>query len=204
MNYFEAKKALKVLREYKDLTVRYWQAQPEDGRDRWMSRRSPHPENQDSFALREEINLLFPKANRYAQQLGVGVIAHSYPAPVVGGPVLPVNLFSCVIDRDQGHSRISKIKILDVIDQSIGTAQHKVDREFKNVINPIWWLVAAFAYFVRIPFLVLRAAGLPASVEEGLWAHIVKGVITALLLLFLAVKFGLKPTMTDVLRAVGR
>src|SRR5215469_3631734 len=181
--YFTARKAEKVFTKYKALVIGYWDAQPPDNRG-WMGRNAPAPEGQESIALREQIVSLYPEANSYANALGLSVTAHNYPPPAVGGPVIPVNLLYGAVDRDAGHSRLPKQTVLDTINRCLATATATRKRLlWSQLLNPVWWATETIAYVLRIPFVILRKAGLPASVEESVWGHVIKVAIFALLVL---------------------
>ena len=204
MNYFQAKRAERLLYVYKELALRYWQVQPEDMRDPWERREGvPQGESEESFKIRQQINLMFPEVNELARQAGAGVTYKSYPAPAVGGPILPVNMLASVVDQQMGHAPVSRREILDVIDRSIGAAGAIQKREFRRMLNPLMWPIEIAAFIVRIPFLILRKAGLPASVEENIVSQVIKTVMT-LVLLLLAAYLGLEKYIGDVLKTLGK
>ena len=65
------------------------------------------------------------------------------------------------------------------------------------------WLIEIAAYIVRIPFLILRKAGLPASVEDNIVSQVAKVILTVALLLLVAY-LGLEKYLGDVPKAFGR
>jgi hypothetical protein len=69
----------------------------------------------------------------------------------------------------------------------------------RQFLNPFWYVVEAFAYVIRIPFLILKRAGLPAAVEETVWAHFVKAIVL-IVILEACTYFGIKVTFGDVLQ----
>lgn len=124
----------------------------------------------------------------------------SYPPPAIGGPVIPVNPLAQVVEQFAGHTRISCQDILDCLDKCIGTAQTLQTRLlWRQFLNPFWYIIEGFAYIVRIPFVILRRAGLPASVEQTVWAHFVKAVFL-LVILGACAYFGIRVTVGDVLQ----
>jgi hypothetical protein len=145
---------------------------------------------------------LFPEADICAQRLGVPVIAYSYPMPAVGGPVLPVNLLYAVMNDNQGHRPLSQQDILDAINRCLATATATRKKLFwTQLLNPVSWVTEIIAYVIRIPFLILRKAGLPASVEESVWGHIMK-ILFFVLLLLASLRWGLKLSAKDLLQFV--
>lgn len=199
MNYFEAKRAEKKFEAFKDLALEYWLICPEDHRDRReRSIGIETPETDSSNILREKINQSLSEVNLYAYQLGIGIEATSYPAMAVGGPVIPVNIFASVVNRDMGHQTTSKTMIMDKIDQCIGATKSAKHRGFWRLVIPVFWIIDVPALIIRVPFLILRAAGLPAKVEENIISHILKAIIMVLLLLLFGY-LGLEKHITHIL-----
>ena len=199
MNYFEAKRAECFFRTYKDLATKYWSLSPEDTRnrrDRAMG--APHHETEGSTKLREQINQMLSEVNFNAYSLGIGVNVQSYPPPVTGGPVVPVNILGSVVDQKKGHQTISRTLIIDKIDQCIGTAKSAKRRGFWRLVIPVFWIIDVPALIIRVPFLILRAAGLPAKVEENIISHILKAIIMILFLLLVGY-LGLEKHITHIL-----
>ena len=192
-----------MFREYKQLILQYWGALPRDDRSQWVRDEAKRPESKESLELRQKINLRFPEANDYAHRLGVGVTWQSFPPPAVGGAVIPVNILMSVIDPEMGHGHIKREQILDVIHRAIGTAQTVKRRAFWGIVNPIMWPIQIAAFVVRIPFLILRRAGLPDSVEENIISQVVKAVLMVILLL-LAAYLGLEKYIGNLLSALGK
>ena len=64
MNYFQARKAERLFREYKELALTYWKEKPRDTRNSSaVYHNVPAPESETSLVLREKINLRFPEAS---------------------------------------------------------------------------------------------------------------------------------------------
>ncbi|HEY4678795.1 MAG TPA: hypothetical protein VIJ01_16635 [Candidatus Angelobacter sp.] len=196
--YFQASKALRVFQEFNRLCIAYWNARPEDTRS-WMSSDAPAPQNAESMALREQLMRLLPEAYTSARQLGVPVTAQSFPAPMIGGPVVNVNLLYAAVDQDQGHGTVSLHLIMDKVNECLGKATNlKKQLLWRELLNPIWWIVEVIAYVLRIPFMILQRAGVPAKVEESIWGHIIKiGVFIAMVLI--GFHYGLKLSPKDIL-----
>jgi hypothetical protein len=197
--YFTARKAEKVFADYKNTVLEYWKSKTEIvpmGRRRSVS----SLENQQSFPLRERLIGMYPEARMYADMLGVCVSAQSYPAPMIGGPIVHVDFLYAAIDPDQGHARISERQVLDTINLCLATATATRKRRlWGQLLNPVWWIVATIGYLLRIPFLILRSAGLPPKVEESTWGHIMKVLFFAVLVL-MSLHWGLKLSPENVLK----
>lgn len=198
-NYFIAAKAEKVFSEYKRLALEYWKAKPAVPADWWMTEGAPHPESKESNALRSKLLQLYPIANTFAKRLGIVVSGESYPAPAVGGPVVPINFLYAVIEPDQGHNYISEQAALDRIEVAISMAKAlKEEWLWRQALNPVWYLIEVVAYVLRIPFLILRRAGIPERVEESVWGHAIK-VIFFIILVVLSARFGFDLKANDIL-----
>ena len=160
-------------------------------------------ESGKSLALRQQINLLFPEVDVLAHELDVDVTWQSYPAPSVGGPIIPVNILLSVIDQNMGHGFLEETQVLDVIDRAIGTAETVKRRTFRRMMNPLCWPIDVSAFVIRIPFLILRKAGLPASVEENVISQVLK-VLIVIGALSIAAYLGLQEYVGKILNLLGK
>ena len=203
MNYFEARRAERLFREYRKLALEYWNARPPDERDFFDTLSEKAPDSLESVRLREQINLLYPEVNDLAMNLGVSVVFQSYPAPAIGGPVLPVNVLLSVVDQEMGHKPIETQMILDMIDRCIGTAEVVKRRSLKRLLIPWYWLIDVPAIIVRFPFLILRNAGLPATVEESIVSQVIKAILVIVILAICAY-FGIQIGVSDLLKLFGK
>jgi len=203
MNYFEARRAERLFREYRKLALEYWNARPPDERDFFDTLSEKAPDSIESVRLREQINLLYPEVNDIAMRLGVSVVFKTYPAPAIGGPVIPVNVLLSVVDQEMGHKPIEKQMILDMIDRCIGTAEVVKRRSLKRLLIPWYWLIDVPAIIVRFPFLILRNAGLPATVEESIVSQVIKAILVIVILAICAY-FGIQIGVSDLLKLFGK
>lgn len=198
MNYIEARRAEKLFREYKAFAIAYWKAKPDDDRDYLEVHDREAPESDESRRLRERVNLLFPEVNHCAASLGIDVVVESYPAPAIGGPVIPVNLLLSVIDQEMGHGPVTRQRIMDQMNRCIGVAEATRRGQLRRLFMPWYWFIDVPAFFVRLPFRILRAAGLPKNIEDHIAAHVVKAVLVGTLLL-LGGFLGIRMTVPDLL-----
>lgn len=204
MIFFSAMLAVFRFRQFKVLALRYWNAQPPDDRD-WYSSSSgaKAPESDESLILREKINLLIPSVTNDAERLGADIYYKSFPAPAVGGPVIPVNILQSVVDQDMGHAPLSKQTILDAINRCIGTAMTLRRHAFWRLILPWYWIIDVPATIARIPFLILRQAGLPPKVEENIISQVIKFLLI-MSMIATASYFGVKVTFPDLLQLISK
>jgi hypothetical protein len=69
---------------------------------------------------------------------------------------------------------------LDAIDNCIGAAKVARQRALVRLLVPIYWLIDIPALAVRLPWLILKKAGLPPEIESNVVSNVLK------VLLFLA------------------
>lgn len=185
MTYLEARRVEALFKEYRKLALDYWAAliPAPQSPHAWMAGPSGlHPTETDaSREFRRKLTLSQPEALYWADRLGVGVTGQSFPAPAVGGPVIPFNLLACVIDQDIGHTRVPTAKVLDAIDTCIGAAAFEKRRLLARLVKPWCWVVDVPALIVGWPFHVMRKAGVPDKFVEGTSAKIIKAILTGLL-----------------------
>jgi len=211
MTYFEARRIKKLFEEYRRLALAYWGAvSPIDyGGNRWMAEPGAptHDETDVSRALRQTLMRLEPDAISCASRLGVSVTGVSYAAPMIGGPVVPVNFLACVVDQTAGHSHVSKDRVLDAIDNCIGAATFVESRARGRVLKPWCWLVDIPALVVGWPFEVMRRAGVPEKHVEGNAAQVIKatliGLFYVILIALTAYRLGVGAAMEEAVKRMG-
>jgi hypothetical protein len=207
MTYWEARKMEAVFRRYRQLAIDYWAAVTpiNYGSSGWMAGPGAptHQDTEKSLELRTHLTTLEPEVMLYAQHLGVGVGGQSFPAPAVGGPVIPFNLLSCVTDQWVGHKHVPVATVLDAIDRCIGAAQFAKRTLGARLVKPWCWLVDVPALIVGWPFEVMRKAGVPDSIVESTGAQVLKAIFTGLLWLagiaYTAYKTGLAAAFESII-----
>lgn len=185
MTYLEARRVEALFKEYRKLALDYWAAviPAPQSPHAWMAGPGGlHPTETDaSREFRRKLKLSQPEVVHWANRLGVGVTGQSFPAPAVGGPVIPFNLLACVTDQNIGHTRVPTAKVLEAIDECIGAAGFAKRRLLGRLVKPWCWLVDVPALIVGWPFHVMRKAGVPDKFVEGTSAQVIKAVLTWLL-----------------------
>jgi len=125
--------------------------------------------------IRQRIAVGMTRAVRLARGLGVPVDFTSLPAPAIGGYPIPFNLFESVL-MDISHGEgVKRQDILDTLNRAVGAAEDRVRIEWRHAINPAWWLWSLLVFVLRIPFIVLNAAGFDTDkFEDNLWSRLFK------------------------------
>ena len=155
-----------------------------DERDSAVRRKAS--ENAKYQMVRERISKGILRASRIADRQGVPIHVKSYPAPAVGGPVIPVNLFGAIL-ADTSHGGIERQMIYDAINQTIGELEAALPREFQNLINPLYWIKELLVLTIRLPFIIIAVSGFDVHKIEGhLFARIFKVIEIIALVYFLA------------------
>lgn len=154
----------------------------------------------------EEIEEAFGTARHSAK------VTH-YPAPAVGGPILPLDIFQNLFQLQ--HYDMTPQDVIDQIDQVKGRYQKDYLASVVRTFNPLFWLGKLFNAVASIPFRFLNSLGLPGSkVEHSSIGRFIKTIITFLLWLittfvaiwgFLVIVGVIKPTDTlpAVIKRVG-
>lgn len=159
-------------------------------------------DSEKSAKLRKEILHLLPYVTEEADVLGISHRVRSYPAPIVGGPVVSVDIFNAIVDPNQGHHRIDQKKIIDCVEKAISTARKRQKEALFHSLCPWNWIIDGCALVIRLPFLILRRAGLPPKVEENIISQVIKVVSVIAIIAYVAYK-GLKLDLGPLLKLIG-
>jgi len=183
MNYLEAVHAKRVLKKYRELSTRYWDAMGADN-------------IQDQKVLRRQVAERINAATQAAKDVG-SPISISQQSPTAGG-IINLNVFELVLDEYRKQFPIGKTNIIGYLDRAVGAATEAKRKALYRLILPWYLMIDIAALVLSIPFLIFRKAGLPPSIEEKVWAQIISAVILIGTALYLAGK-GLNVSLTDLL-----
>jgi hypothetical protein len=188
VNYFRARRAIDGFQEFERLSLDYWKALPPDNRGLTAAfGGSPRPQTSQSAQLRAQINRLIPRLEDYAADLGIPFYFRSAVAPQ------PISGFLAAVDRDGPAGDFDPQRVLDLAERCTGAAQEECMSAFWRLVLPPFWLITVPAFLIRVPFLILRAAGMPRSVEDNVWARLLK-IAEVVALLYVLGRFGLQAT----------
>lgn len=104
-------------------------------------------ENDRAKTLRQEINYDIETSARIITAAFVDVHIRHYPPPMVGGPVLDIDLVRNVF---QTYIGVSNVHVFDTVDKAIGA--YKADTKFSIVrtINPFFYLDLVLSYITSL------------------------------------------------------
>lgn len=176
MGYFEAKSDLQFIREYITEVTQLWRLEDAASgqantaylwtpRERKQAIQAAAAQSGDYRTVREAVARGQLRAMRLARRHGIPCDFQSFPAPAVGGPILPVNLFQAIL-FDPSHGGISRQVIYDALIQLEGAAEQNVALERRRLINPVYWLKELLIFTIRIPFLLIEASGFDVGKVE--------------------------------------
>lgn len=166
MHYFAARRALRLFQQHRVSAEQYLDlaAVEHAGQSEDASKRDE---------LRRGLNEGLPELVALASELGVET-RYRFPS----GTLLQEETGNLLDATKVGHG-IATQDLLDYTDRCVGAAKLAMRRGRSRLIFPWFWIVDDLGLIIRFPFLVLRAAGLPASYEQTVWAQAFKLVYAA-------------------------
>jgi hypothetical protein len=167
MLYWECKRRLRELREFRELIKEFFSNTTFDTRGRRHALI-------DVSELRERINKALPEAVKSCYRVGQSVsVSYNHPAYGISGNVNVLeNLFA--LDRQQ----IPVNKAIDYLDRAIGEYERQLPRLRRQSWNPFYWLRLGFLWLIGFPFRILGAAGFDArAVEQSLFGKMLKATV---------------------------
>ena len=140
--------------------------------------------------IREKIARALPRAQRVAKQCNMRLVITSPPPPGIAGraPTIRSDALSLILN-DTTYPGIERGMLKDSLDQIIGASNDYTEKQRLRLVNPIYWAIDSIAFALRVPFLVLEAAGINGGKYE---ASILGKMFKLGLLIGLVVFFGLK------------
>lgn len=104
-------------------------------------------ENDRASQLRQEINYDIEQAARIVTAANVNIHITQYPPPMVGGPILNIDLIRNVF---QTYIGVSNVHVFDVIDKAIGSYKSNSKSAIIRTINPFYYLDLLLTYFTSL------------------------------------------------------
>lgn len=147
--------------------------------------------NSDFETHSELISKKSVKAREISERYGVKTDIVSFPAPLMNGPTIPLNIYESIINDNSYGKRVTQELVLDKIHQSIGQIENQIKKDLFNIFNPFFWLRIILKKIVRFPFEILKASGFNIEkIEDHFLSKLFKALEIAVLF-FLLLKIGL-------------
>ena len=207
MIYFQAKKDLHFLQQFRAAVLSLWRIEGAaydklrghspslssallDNNEWQRAMRSQANQDNSYQQTRESIARSVLRASRIADHCGVPIHLKSFPAPALGGPVIPVDLFQVIL-QDNSHGGIDKQIILDAINQTLGESEARVARERGRLINPFYWIKEGLVFIIRIPFMLFNASGFDVTKIEDHFISKVFKLAEVIAIAYILVRLGM-------------
>lgn len=147
ITYFQNKSRIKFLLEFRNKLTEYFDNAKMNV---YVGERI---ENDRAKTLRQEINYDIEKAARIITAAFVDVHIRQYPPPIVGGPVLDIDLVRNVFKTYIG---ISNVHVFDTIDKAIGAYKADTKLSILRTINPFFYLDLLLSYITSLILTPVR------------------------------------------------
>lgn len=193
-NYFKVRNYRIQFEELKSLMEEYWSKLPQQ---EFEFSQISYSDSKESKIIRKKIVKLLPHVIEGAEYIGIDHTFQSFPMPAVGGPVIPVSAYNSIINPNQGHKEIEPTLIEDTVEKSISMARMREKEVLIHWLCPWNWLIDLCVVILRIPFIILRRAGVPSKIEENIVAHVIKVLFVVTIVTYLTYK-GLKLESLDL------
>ena len=187
MNYIEARHAHEFAERYREDARQY--------REMWLARqpnvsyRREAATTDDEAALATSLNERNTRMKYLCSVMGVA-INYGYGSRTMMAGVTG-NFVDEFTDADHGPTE----NAVAALDKCCGALREERRRSKVRLLSPWHLAVDVLGIVVRLPFLVLRAAGMPAETERSAWASYVKIAEVAFLCL-IATAFGVKVVLS--------
>jgi hypothetical protein len=201
MGFFQAMSDFEFMTAFRGSVLELWQIEStaaEELRGAYLPLHSEYQAALQSRAseitnyqqVRERVARGMLRAMRIARRLKVPIDWTSYPAPAVGGPVIPVNLFASIL-KDTSHGGIGRQQIYDALTQTVGECETQLSIERRRLLNPFYWVKEAFIAIIRIPFMLVEASGFDVGkVEDHFLAKAFK-LVEIVAIVYILLHFGI-------------
>lgn len=155
MTYFEVKKRLEYLRQFRNLYAQYIEF-------------TNRPNNLPAQMVLQKMEPLLPMTVESVKKVGLGRLI-TRDAPVRGGRKVRINLIKAIF-RDTVIQRFSvkDEEPLEILDKAILAYRSRLWREKVQLFNPIFWLFQFGLFIARLPIMIFKYAGYDTTKAEEL------------------------------------
>jgi len=158
---WENKKRLKLLYEYRELVVTYF-----NNVEFVRGYPSAEPiENETAQGARVEINRVLGEVREALHSAGLRPVIRYTPPPMIGGDIqridITLNMFNL------RYYSISHNRLIDFVDIAIGRYGKDSKRAWIRTLNPFYWVGCVFDYIAGLPFALLDRIGFDSDKAES-------------------------------------
>jgi len=181
MNYFQAKSDLEFITGFHNDVLALWEKEHAarksmNSPNLWMAGNSPDErqamiqrkaseQDGDYQTVRKAVAQGVSRAQSLASLHGVPAELVSYPAPAVGGPLIPIRVFEAIL-TDNSYQGLDEQKIYDTLNRVIGACENEKERSWRELINPFSLIKNIVLMLLRLPFMLIEATGFNVSKFE--------------------------------------
>lgn len=187
VNYFRARHAVVLFREFRHKALLYWALFPGPnhatvldeiaGVAGELDAVAPDDVSAERRTIRRRLNELTPTLTSYARELEVWIMYSVRMPMIAGGEQMAIHALESLTHEDpMDAGNLPPGTTLNAIDRCIGAAEQAKRAGLIRLLVPIYWLVDIPALAVRWPWLILERAGLPPDIERHAWSNVVKVV----------------------------
>lgn len=135
--------------------------------------------------LRRQFARMIPRANDICDGHSIAWYRNGRAAPMEGGLTFEGSIFDLVLDRPSDIMDIDT-DIRDTINRCIGALEVKATREFRQLINPLYWLRRLLIFIIRLPYMLIEVSGFDvAKIQDHFLGKLAQLIYVILLVLFL-------------------
>jgi len=148
-----------------------------------------YPEYQE---LRTAYAKMIPRANQISKRENVPWYKEGIAALIEGGMPFQGSIFEFVLKRPSAIIDIDT-DVRDTVNQIIGILEHKEIHEFRQIINPLYWLKVVIIFIVRLPYSILELSGFDVEKIQDYLIFRTFQLLYVIALILILVRFGLIP-----------
>ena len=166
---WENKRRLKLLKEFRDLVIRYF----DNSRYSWQA--ESLIENDLATETREKINLNLNQVYPILILADVSPVMRWTPPAVIGGYIQDIDTLLNIFNLHKYE--ISYEEVIGYLDRAIGAYQADQSSCWVRTFNPLWWGNIFLSWIARLPFKFLIEIGFDGKkAEEATLGKLMKGI----------------------------
>jgi hypothetical protein len=152
--------------------------------------------NPQYLRIRNSYARMIPRAISICQRENISCQRSGQSAPIEGNISYQGTIFELALNRPSDLVDIDT-DLRDTVNKAIGAIQIRMSREWRQLINPLYWIGKAFVFLVKLPYNLLKLSGFDVDkIQEHLIARLFQLLyVIALILIF--IHFGLN-TVIDL------